>query len=62
MSKLMEMTLEEASSNGDGTYNGLTAMRWLYETITGKELSPEEAENLYEEALRNLRNNTDAQA
>lgn len=50
MSKLTDKTLGEACSNGNGSYNALTAMRWLFEATTGKPLSEEEAGKLFEEA------------
>ncbi len=44
-------TLEEASSNGDGTYNGARALSWLSEALfPGKGVSEEEVRKLWDEA------------
>lgn len=51
MTKLTDKTLGEAALNPDGkTYNGITAMRWMYEALSGKPLSEEEALKIAEEA------------
>lgn len=50
MSKLTDKPLGEACGNGDGTYNGFTAMRWLFEALTGKPMSDQEVRQLFEEA------------
>lgn len=43
-------TLGEASLNPDGTYNGLRALSWLSEVLTGgKGLSEEEVTKIAEE-------------
>jgi len=44
MTKLTDKPLMSACANPDGrTYNGVTALRWLHECMTGKSLSEEEA-------------------
>lgn len=51
MTKLTDKPLFDAARNKDGkTYNGITAMRWMYEALSGKPLSEEEALKLAEEA------------
>lgn len=51
MTKLTDKPLFDASRNEDGkTYNGITAMRWMYEALSGKPLSEEEALKIAEEA------------
>lgn len=50
--KLTDKPLFEASANPDGTYNGFTAIRWLFEATTGKPMSEEEAKKLAAEAMR----------
>lgn len=43
-------TLDEASLNPDGTYNGLRALSWLSDVLTGgKGLSEEEVAKIAEE-------------
>lgn len=44
-------TLNEACSNGDGTYNGIRLMSWLTEALNpGKGLSEEDVTEMAEEA------------
>lgn len=51
MTKLTDKPLFDAARNEDGkTYNGITAMRWMYEALSGKPLSKEEALKIAEEA------------
>lgn len=51
MSKLTDQPLFDAARNADGkTYNGITAMRRMYEALSGKPLSEEEALKIAEEA------------
>jgi hypothetical protein len=51
MTKLTDKPLFDAARNEDGkTYNGITAMRWMYEALSGKPLSQEEALKIAEEA------------
>lgn len=51
MSRLTDKSLQEASINPDGkSYNGVTAMRWLYESLSGKALTEQEALQIAEEA------------
>lgn len=51
MTKLTDKPLFDAARNEDGkTYNGITAMRWMYEALSGKPLSEEEALKIAEEA------------
>lgn len=51
MTKLTDKPLFDAARNKDGkTYNGITAMRWMYEALSGKPLSEEEALKIAEEA------------
>lgn len=51
MSKLTDQPLFDAARNADGKiYNGITAMRWMYEALSGKPLSEEEALKIAEEA------------
>ena len=47
---IIDNDLHSAASNGDGTYNGLTAVRWLFEAISGKPMSEDEARRMWEEA------------
>lgn len=48
---LIDKPLFDACANPDGkTYNGITAMRWMHEALTGKPLSEEDAMKLVEEA------------
>lgn len=47
---LMDQTLGEAAGNGDGTYNGYLAMRWLYEALVGKPLTDAEVRYMWEQA------------
>lgn len=47
---LTDKPLGDACANGDGTYNGFTLMRWLFEATTGKPMDEAEARRLYEEA------------
>lgn len=43
-------TLEDACSNGDGTYNGLKLLSWLSEAFSpGKGVSQEEVRKIFEE-------------
>lgn len=54
MTKLTDKPLFDAARNEDGkTYNGITAMRWMYEALSGKPLSEEEALKIAEEAKAN---------
>lgn len=50
MGEMTGKTLEQATSNGDGTYNGVSLVRWLFEATTGKEMSDAEAKSLIAEA------------
>lgn len=51
MTKLTDKPLFDAARNEDGkTYNGITAIRWVYEALSGKPLSEEEALKIAEEA------------
>lgn len=51
MTKLTDKPLFDAARNQDGkTYNGITALRWMYEALSGKPLSEEEALKIAEEA------------
>ena len=51
MTKLTDKPLFDTARNEDGkTYNGITAMRWMYEALSGKALSEEEALKTAEEA------------
>ena len=51
MTKLTDKPLFDAARNEDGkTYNGITTMRWMYEALSGKPLSEEEALKIAEEA------------
>lgn len=51
MTKLTDKPLFDAARNEDGkTYNGITAMLWMYEALSGKPLSEEEALKIAEEA------------
>lgn len=51
MTKLTDKPLFDVARNQDGkTYNGITAMRWMYEALSGKPLSEEEALKIAEEA------------
>jgi len=44
-------TLDEASANGDGTYNALAALSWLSEVLNpGKGIPIEEVAKIAEEA------------
>jgi hypothetical protein len=44
-------TLNEASANGDGTYNGARALSWLSEVLfPGKSLSEAEVREIFEQA------------
>lgn len=44
-------TLDEACSNGDGSYDGARALSWLSEALfPGKGFSEEEVRKLWEEA------------
>ena len=61
MTRLTDKTLGEATANGDGTYNGLTAMRWMFEALTGKPLSEEEVNKLADEARAKAREKKAAQ-
>lgn len=49
MSRLTDRTLGDACANGDGTYNGLTLMRWLFEAVSGKPMSEDEARKALDE-------------
>jgi hypothetical protein len=41
-------TLQEASANGDGTYNGARALSWLSEALhPGKGVSEEEVQEMW---------------
>lgn len=50
MPKVTDKTLHEASSNGDGTYNGAKVVQWLFEAVAGKAMSDADAETLIAEA------------
>jgi len=53
-------TLDEASRNPDGTYNGYRALSWLSEVLTkGKGLSEDEVKHLAEELKRKRAGGTD---
>jgi hypothetical protein len=44
-------TLDEASANGDGTYNGARALSWLSEALfPGNSLSEAEVRQIFEDA------------
>lgn len=44
-------TLGEACANGDGTYNGLRMMQFLFSAVTGgKEISEQEVQDMWEQA------------
>ena len=55
MSRLTDKTLGEATANGDGTYNGVTLVRWLYEATTGKPMDEAAALDLIEKARAKAR-------
>lgn len=43
-------TLDEASANGDGTFNGIKALSWLSEVLNpGKGLSEDEVRKIADE-------------
>lgn len=50
MSRITDKTLEDATSNGDGTHDGRKVIRWLFEATTGAAMSEAEADKLIEEA------------
>lgn len=51
--KLTNNTLDDVALNPDGkTYNGYNAIRWMYEAVTGKPLSADEALDIVNEARR----------
>jgi len=45
-------TLGEACANGDGTYNGLKLMQWLFEALTGKPLSDKDMSEIAADARK----------
>lgn len=53
-------TLEEAARNPDGTYNGLSALSWLSDVLTGgKGLSVEEVAKIADEVKAKKAKGTD---
>lgn len=44
-------TLQGYAGNGDGTYDGRKAIRWLVEAVTGKPMSAEEADEIVQRAM-----------
>ncbi len=51
-------TLDEAASNGDGTYNGIRALSWLSEALMpGRGLSEAEVRQMADEAQAKARAN-----
>lgn len=56
MASLTGKTLQEAALNPDGvTYHGPTALRWIFEAVTGKELTEEEGRELVAQAQQKAR-------
>jgi len=48
MSDKKEQTLNEAALNPDGkTYNGIKAMQWMFTALSGKEMTEEEAVEMF---------------
>lgn len=51
--KFRDKTLGEAALNPDGkTYNGVRAVQWMFEAVTGKTLTDKEVEEVWAEAKR----------
>lgn len=50
MAKITDQDLHTACSNGDGTYSGVKLAQWLYECVSGKPMSEDDAKLLIEEA------------
>jgi len=57
---ITDKDLHSASADGDGTYNGLVAIRWMYEALSGKPMSDEEARKLWAEAQAKAKAKRDA--
>lgn len=55
MGKITDKDYVSACDNGDGTYSGVKAAQWLFEAVTGKPMSDEEARKLVTEAQERAR-------
>jgi hypothetical protein len=51
MGKITDKDVFAATSNGDGTHNGVKLAQWLYEATTGKPMSDEDAKDLVAKAV-----------
>ena len=50
MKSITDDDYSTACANGDGTYDGRKAVRWVFEALTGKPMTAAEADALIEEA------------
>lgn len=50
MGKITDQDVFAATSNGDGTHNGVKLVQWLYEATAGKPMSEEDAKALLKKA------------
>lgn len=50
MGKITDKDVFAATSNGDGTHNGVKLVQWLYEASTGKPMSEADAKDLVAKA------------
>lgn len=60
MGKITDLDVLAATSNGDGTHDGVKLAQWLFEALTGKALSRDDAEVLVQEGIRRGRQAHDA--
>jgi hypothetical protein len=60
-SKLTDKTLGEAAQNPDGTYNGVAALRWLAEALSGTSISEAEGQELLRKAQEKARAKLEAE-
>jgi hypothetical protein len=62
MTKITDQDVLSATSNGDGTHDGVKLAQWLYEAYTGKPLPRDRAEELVQEGVRRARIRRDQEA
>lgn len=48
--RITDQPLGIAAANGDGTYDGRKAVRWLHEALTGNPMTESEADDLVRQA------------
>lgn len=58
--KITDQDYMSACSNGDGTYSAYKAAQWLFEAVTKKPMSEEDAKELVDKAIAKRKAKFDA--